>query len=43
MHRTIARGAVRRGLPVSSESSAAESNPYITYAAMSIEARNGHT
>ncbi len=30
MHRMIAFGAVRRGSPVSSESSAAESKPYIT-------------
>ena len=43
MQRVIARGAVRRGSFVSSESSAALSNPYITYAAMSIDARNGQT
>ena len=43
MQRVIARGAVRRGSFVSSDSSAALSNPYITYAAMSIDARNGQT
>ena len=41
MQRVIARGAVRRGSFVSSDSSAALSKPYMTYAAMSIEARNG--
>ena len=41
MHRVIARGAVRRGSFVSFDSSAALSKPYMTYAAMSIEARNG--
>ena len=42
MQRVMAVGAVRRGSRVSSESSAAESKPYITYVAINIEARNGH-
>lgn len=43
MQRVIAFGAVRRGLFVSSESSAALLNPYMMYAAISIDARIGHT
>jgi hypothetical protein len=38
--RRIVRGVVRRGAWVSSASSPAESNPTITYAAISDEARN---